>query len=420
MRIYNLFPNALGSMTDWKERLKKIKYMNFDHIYINPFFQTGYSRNLYAPKNFYEISEKICDDNSPESAENQLRDFVNEAHRLGIGVIFEMICSHTSIDSDLVLEHPEWYQSENGQFKNYTISTSTDWAECVDVLRIDNNTENMSTREEIWSYWEKLLLHYMDFDFDGVKIHCAFNLPEGLIDRLIKTGKQKRENFIFIGDNLGANLGEILDLGRVGFDYLFTSFKWWNFKDVWFLEQHYKLKNNVGLISFPENYDTERIADKYDKNPNASMVLYSLAAYINKGVLVPVGYENGSSARLDDTRIYDFDIDEDTMHLEEYIREINRIKETYQIFNEETELFFLNCPNQNVLLLKKSTENESALIVANLNFNGEEKVSLENLDKLLEGSSIKDISPFSLERTIPIAYEELLKPGDVKIFYIKN
>ncbi len=420
MRIYNIFPSVLENITDWKSILNKIKHMNFDHIYINPFFQTGYSKNLYVPKNFYEVSDEFCDYNSPLGTKEQLREFIDEAHSLGIRVIFEMICTHTAIDSDLVLEHPEWYQSENGQFKNYTISNSNNWSECIDVLHIDNGTEDLSLRDQIWSYWENLLLYYMDFNFDGVKLHWSFGLPEDLVKRLIKKGKEKNENFVFIGDNLGANLDEILNLGRLGFDYLFTSFKWWNFKDVWFLEQHYKLKNNVSLISFPENYDTERIAKKYNKNPNASMVMYSLAAYMNKGVLIPIGYESGSSARLDDTRVFDFELKEDSMHLEGYIREVNRIKGSYEIFNEETELFFLNNPNPNVLFLKKSTEDESVLIIANLNFDGEEKISLENLDKLLESDLIKDISPFALERTIPKAYEEVLKPGDVKIFYTKN
>jgi hypothetical protein len=420
LRVYNIFPNALESIEDWKERLKKIKYMNFDYVYINPFFQTGYAKNLYVPKNFYQISEKICDYSSPQSAEDQLKEFVSEAHRLGIGVIFEMILTHTSIDSDLVLEHPEWYQSENGQLKNFTMSSSNDWSEGVDVLHLNNDAKDPAIREEISSYWENLLLHYMDFDFDGVKIHCAFNLPEDLLKRIIKAGRDKREDFVFIGDNLGASFTELLDLGRMGFDYLFTSFKWWNLRDVWFLDQHYKLKNNVGLISFPENYDTERVAHVYGKNPNASMVLYALAAFMNKGVMIPIGYENGSSVRLDDLSVFDFDLDEENMHLEGYIKEINRLKETYQIFNEETDLFFLNSSNPNILLLKKSIEHESVLIAANLNFCSEEKVFIENVDSLLESNSIEDVSPFSLGNTVPFTYEADLKPGDVKIFYAKN
>ena len=56
MKIYNLFPLVAGKMNLWIEKLDYIKDLGFNVVYINPVFQTGYNRNIYAPKNFYKSS----------------------------------------------------------------------------------------------------------------------------------------------------------------------------------------------------------------------------------------------------------------------------------------------------------------------------------------------------------------------------
>ena len=59
MKIYNLFPLVAGKMPLWIDKLDYIKSLGFNVVYINPIFQTGYNRNIYAPKNFYKFCEEF-------------------------------------------------------------------------------------------------------------------------------------------------------------------------------------------------------------------------------------------------------------------------------------------------------------------------------------------------------------------------
>jgi len=252
MIIYNLFPMIAGKIPEWEAYLDDIKEMEFEYIYLNPIFETGYSKSLYAPKDFYTINPEFVDIFSEATAEEQLKSFITKAHERGIKVILEMILTHTAIDSMNLLNHPEWYKYEGeNQLKKFSFKDNERWLEWGNLIEIDN--ENSKDRENLWQYWEDLLSYYIDFGFDGFKIEAAYKIPSPLLKRLIKFGKDKNQNIVFIGDNLGAGFHEMLEMAQSGFDYLYTSLKWWDFSATWLLEQHYELKEIVKLISFPES-----------------------------------------------------------------------------------------------------------------------------------------------------------------------
>jgi len=214
----------------------------------------------------------------------------------------------------------------------------------------------------------------------------------------------------------------MLDLSRAGVDYLFTSFKWWDFKAPWFFEQHYKLKDNVKLISFPENYDTERVSHRYNGNENAQKIMYGIAALLNKGVSVPIGFETGSKVKLNDLSSFTFTFEHEEFDIKDFIKKINSIKSSYKIFSEENDIYYLSQNNENVFALKKINRDktEFAIIIANLNFSSTEKILLNDIFYIIESSHITDISPYSSEEISNKNYEKLLEPGEIRILYSKK
>lgn len=421
MKIYNLFPLVAGKIPDWSEKIDYIKDLGFDAIYINPIFQTGYSKNLYAPKSFIEFSEEFLQPFSKEG-NVQFKDFVDSCHSKGLKVIYELIFTHTSIDSVLLLEHPDWYIIEDGSLKKYAIKSQNSWIEWGDLLELNNNSDDPLVKNSIWQYWRFLVDEFINFGVDVIKIHSAYCLPQKELKELIKDTKSKYPHIEFIGDNLGASFGDMLDLSRVGVDYLFTSFKWWDFKAPWFFEQHYKLKDNVKLISFPENYDTERVSKINNGNPNAQKIMYGISALINKGVSVPIGFETGSKVKLNDLSSFTFEFEHEEFDIKPYIKVINNIKSSYKIFSEENDIYYLSQNNEKVFALKKinKEKNEFAIIIANLNFNSDEKIILNDIFYIIENSQIQDISPDYSEEIITKNYEKILKPGEIRILYAKK
>ena len=119
-RIYNLYPYLLKNFHSWAEKLDDIDFMNFDWVYVNPFHLPGFSGSVYSIKDYYayspvllgidyEIMEKEAE-KYREIGDSFIRDFCKEAEKRKMKVMMDLVINHTSIDSDLIKEKPEWYK----------------------------------------------------------------------------------------------------------------------------------------------------------------------------------------------------------------------------------------------------------------------------------------------------------------------
>ena len=109
---------------------------------------------------------------------------------------------------------------------------------------------------------------------------------------------------LFAAETLGAPLEAVLALRPAGFDYLFNSAKWWDFRAPWLLEQYERFRRIAPSIAFPESHDTPRLAAELAGRDDARIEAeyrfrYLFAAFFSSGVMMPLGYEFGFERRLD-------------------------------------------------------------------------------------------------------------------------
>ncbi|MGM0508421.1 MAG: alpha-amylase family glycosyl hydrolase [Fusobacteriota bacterium] len=418
IKIYNLFPRLEGDILNWIERLDEIKNMGFNFISLNPIFKKNYHQDIYSPVDFYSINEEFMRMESSLTVREQFIKFLDSAKAKGIGVILEMILTHTAMESNLLIEHPEWYKVDgNKSLKRYDRPSDDEYLEYgSNLVEINNNKES-----GIWKYWLDLFKYYIELGVSGFKITEACNLDVRLIEYLLKKVKEIDEEIIFIGDNLGAYVSDMEDLARTGIDYLYTSLRWWDFKEIWFLEQHYRLKELTNLISFPEMYGMERISKKYSGNESASKIWYSISALINSSVQISSGYEYGYQKSLEDINEFESDYQESFFDITNYITKINKIKDSCELFKKETDIHVIESDNKNILIIKKYIKNDGeSLLIFNMDFNDESEISIENVYKLFAYNKIEDISPENRIDYIPKKYHYILKPGEMRILYSKK
>ena len=96
----------------------------------------------------------------------------------------------------------------------------------------------------------------------------------------------------------------MLALRAAGFDFLFNSAKWWDFRAPWLLEQYDLYRQIAPTVAFPESHDTERLAIELgDPEPpeleRHYRLRYLFAAAFSSGVMMPMGYEYGCRTPLD-------------------------------------------------------------------------------------------------------------------------
>lgn len=108
--------------------LPYLKQLHIDVIYLLPIFrcgekyQKGSAGSVYSIKNLYKLDTNLHDsllgECTDELLELQFKAFVEACHALGIKVMVDFVMRTTSRDSDILLEHPNWFYWIDEQHKD--------------------------------------------------------------------------------------------------------------------------------------------------------------------------------------------------------------------------------------------------------------------------------------------------------------
>lgn len=152
--IYEVFPrnhSEEGNLKGVIRDLERIKSIGADYIWlmpIHPVGEEGRKGRLGSP---YSIKDYRSID--PELGTfDDFKALVDRAHSLGLKVMMDVVYNHTSRDSVLLKEHPEWFLQERKvpewsdiydldyskkELWEYQIETLKFWARYVDGFRCD-------------------------------------------------------------------------------------------------------------------------------------------------------------------------------------------------------------------------------------------------------------------------------------------
>lgn len=155
-----------GTFKAAQTQLPRIKELGVDIIWLMPINPIGKKNRKgtlgspYSVKDYYGVN--------PEFGTFQdLKNFVNEAHKLGMYVILDWVANHTAWDNELVEKHPEWYAKDyKGDFR------PTPWWDWSDIIDLDYNKSGVRKyMTEALKYWVK------EADIDGYRCDVAGFVP---------------------------------------------------------------------------------------------------------------------------------------------------------------------------------------------------------------------------------------------------
>jgi len=417
-KIYNLFPRLAGTVDHWYPHIKRASDMGFNWLYINPFHPTGSSGSLYAIVDHFGFNPLFFGSNNHGNPEKELRNLLEEAHRLGLKVMADLVINHTSKQSPLVREHPDWYKrDETGRIIHPGAMHKGKMVYWRDLAEIDNL--DSPDRDALWNYWLSVSSHYLDLGFSGFRCDAAYQVPKDLWRFLIQEVRARATGVIFFAETLGCSVDQTLGVARSGFDYIFNSFKWWDYQEHWFLDHHRHTQPVVPSVSFPESHDTTRLAADLKDNAHQIKQRYLLSALLTEGMMMPIGFEFGFHTRLNVKTTTSENWEPVRIDLAGFIKEVNRLKDTRRIFSRETPLLMIPQTNKNIsLLLKTLDEREHCLLVINRDKGHKEHLEFDLADAFPEVSGrIRDLSPENPLKNVPQALDITLAPAEVKILH---
>ena len=344
-RIYNLFPLLAGAIGDWAQHLPRIARMEFDWVYVNPFHYPGFSGSLYAVKDYDELHPVVRGD-ATASTDDLVRGFVEQAAAHGCKVMLDLVINHTAKDALLTRSHPEWYLREpDGQLRSPRAVDPVDPRKATvwgDLAEIDYTRPELRPAQIAW--WSGLVERWLGLGVAGFRCDAAYQVPADVWQQIIASARAAHPQAIFAAETLGCTVDQIEALGDAGFDYIFNSSKWWNFRDDWLLDQYDQFRHLAPSIAFPESHDTERLCRELGMPPRDELerqyrLRYAFAALFSTGVMMPMGYEFGFEKRLHvvDSRPGDWgwEAENPRLDLVDFIATTNRARAETRAVNVE-------------------------------------------------------------------------------------
>ena len=331
-RIYNLFPLLAGPFSRWGPHLERARAMGFTWLFVNPIHQAGLSGSLYAVKDHDAVDPRFLD--GGRDPWEQFADLVSAAGRAGLRVMLDLVLNHTAVDSPLIQAHPAWFKRDsNGELVHPRATDGKREVVWGDLAEVDN--AGSTDRERLWAYWRRLAHRLVSLGVAGFRCDAAYQVPVPLWRDLIGAIKSRHPQVQFFAETLGCTPEETLATAQAGFDFIFNSSKWWDFRAPWFLEQQELFAPVVASVSFPESHDTPRLAAEL-KTAAGVLQRYAIAATLAPGIMMPIGFEYGFQHPLHVVRTTPADWEVPTWDLTRQIAAVNRVKATLRPLNAET------------------------------------------------------------------------------------
>jgi starch synthase (maltosyl-transferring) len=417
-RIYNLFPLLAGPMPQWTAHLERAQRLGFDWVFVNAFHYAGYSGSLYSIKDYYAIDPRLVD-SAAGPPMDQLTQVVQTANQLDLKLMMDLVINHTAFDSSLVAEHPTWFKrGADGKPLRPSAKEGERRVVWGDLAEIDNT--GSPDRANLWQYWLNLATHYATLGFHAFRCDAAYKVPGELWKFLFSRLKQSHPGTLFFAESLGCPFGEMLQLARTGFDFLFNSSKWWDFTEPWCLDQYRQLAPLVPTISFAESHDTERLAAELQGDQAAVKMRYAFSALFSSGVMMPMGFEYGFQRRLNVVETQPEDWERPQWDLSSFITAVNRMKASYRVFNEDGPIESVDAGNPRVFAFIKSSRDrtERAMVLLNKDRRQPQTCRLAQMGRVFNGAKrVEELSPEERLTHSPDFQTGQLRPSGVYVFH---
>ena len=295
-----------GTFQALRRDLPRIRRLGVDIIWLMPIHPIGEKARKGTVGSPYAIRDYRAV-NPEYGTVRDLEELVAEIHALGMKCIIDVVYNHTSPDSVLAQDHPEWfYRKPDGNFGNHV----GDW---TDIIDLDY------TNRELWDYQIETLKMWAAI-VDGFRCDVAPLVPMEFWARARQAVEEIRPGCIWLSEsiepgfitylrsqNLVAHTDrEVYEVFDIAYDYdIFGIFRSALRGECSLSEyaaavtgQEALYQHNYVKLRYLENHDQDRAAAIIDNEQQ--LMNWTAFCYFQKGMtLLYAGQEVGQSHRPD-------------------------------------------------------------------------------------------------------------------------
>ena len=280
-RIYYMSPLLAGPVAGWPAQFDRIAALGFDHVLIAPPFATGPSRDLFLPADYERLDPRL---GSKARAPAALAGVAAGCRAAGLTLLLDVVLDQVAADSPIARHNPDLFHAP-GQ------------AAALDPRGPGGNFEAARLRADaprVAGWWIARLTGWLDAGIAGFRVVAPAALPAPVLAEIVAASRRQHGGALFLGWSPGAPLAA---LAGAGFDFLFSSLPWWDFRAEWFWTELEALSRIAPVIASPEAPFGARLATRCH-DPALLLPSYTrnlgLSASLGAGWMMPMGFEYGA------------------------------------------------------------------------------------------------------------------------------
>ncbi len=204
-QVYVRNHTKAGTFKALLDDLDRIQAMGVNMIYLLPIHPIGDVKRKgklgspYAIKDYFEINPEL-------GTTQDFQTLIDEIHRRDMKVMMDIVYNHTSPDSTLINDHPEFFYRENGAFKNRI----GDWWDITDF-------DFAKGKEALESILIDALKHYTNMGVDGYRFDVASLIPKSFLQKARQAIDALNPDTVWLSESVhGHFLKEVRDRGFDG------------------------------------------------------------------------------------------------------------------------------------------------------------------------------------------------------------
>ncbi|HMM00312.1 MAG TPA: alpha-amylase family glycosyl hydrolase [Bacilli bacterium] len=397
--IYQIFPrnySVAGNLNAITKDLPRLSDLGIDFIYLLPIHpigekdRKGKMGSPYSIKDYRAISPDL----------GTIQDFdtlVREAHNLDIKIMMDVVFNHTSRDSVLLIDHPDWFYLKDGKPANRV----GDWSDIADLD---------FSKPELRQYLIDTLIFWVKRGVDGFRCDVAPIIPLDFWIEARKKVAQEKADVVWLSESIEPEFikwmreqgyeahsdAEMYQAFDILYDYdvygyarnFFQKKNSLNKYVEAFAMQEYAFPEDYLKLHFAENHDVERI---HALIPDLSTLRnFTAWSFFASGVgFLYAGQETLADKRPDLFEKDPIDLNIKDQKFYDFIKRLIEIKKL-PVFNRKTRFDVRKDENSDVIIARiKDKESEYAGIfnLTGLEVGVSTNIKDEELTDIITGDS---------------------------------
>ncbi|MHB9834851.1 maltotransferase domain-containing protein [Paraburkholderia terrae] len=299
-RIYFVHSPLVGRLDAWPAQFEHAAALGFDHVLIGGLFQPGQAGHAQIVSDHARLHPALA---STESAHDVLQHLAETASQHGLTLLVDLVIDRAAADGNLFREHRDWFHP----FEPEEARLDPRHARHEDNVAYANfNDEHAAA--PLLDWWAQTLDSLADADIGGFRFDSPHRVPAFAWRRLLGAVRASRHpTSRFLAATPGLVRSDVAALEGVGFDAVFSSSRWWDFREPWMLDEHALLTRIASPVAFPEApYGTRLAADLEHVHDSAIVERAYRRALLTAvstgtGWMMPMGFEYGIAEPISHT-----------------------------------------------------------------------------------------------------------------------